>query len=795
MDIPVDGVLSGADLDYQAAADSLVVSWAPTVEAELDYYEYSFSTVVGEEDIFPWTVTTDTMAVVDSLDLTHAQIYFANLRAFDLAGNPSFVSSSDGITVDLYEPITGTIIDGLSEDEAYTSSLDTLVVTWTDFSDTVSGIQYFEYGVGTTSGGLDIRNWTDIGQVTTINAGALSLVDETSYYVSVKATDGVGHVSGAVTTNGVTADHTGPAGTTINDGDSTDIDRQNDLSSFSGNWLSFTDEFSGLARHEAALYDVTSSAYIETWIDEGLDTIITFNGLDLVDGNTYEIHVRGVDAVGNTGAIIQSDGVLIDLSAPAVPIGLVGWFTTGRIFLEWTANTETDLGLYSVYGGTENNPTDLLLTTTAATAEAFMPSYEDGTLYYLRITATDIPGNESDYTDEVIGIPQETALTSISPDTSIVYAANQNQLTIQLSQPLTDIGTVSSTSIAYPEGMQISLTYSPTDTTILLQFDEPFASLDTIDLVLSGMVDWSNNGTTDKYLTLHTYLLADYNSDNLINVIDLTDFATAWSANTLSFELGPVSGTVPHLIPVPNGKFDLRDVMSFTRMWHWFNQTPTSSGLLAGGSDIGPLLNIAQQDRSLVVSLPAGAAAGQVLVHYPPVSKQFSTITDITSEKQIYLSARNQEAGQMLVEWADLGSGNMEEVVLISQSLDRSDADITISYTIFDDQKQIISRGTQTVALKAIPDSYALHNNFPNPFNPVTNIFYDLPESGHVRMVIYDLLGREVTTLINKTMESGYYAARWNGRNQHGQPVSAGVYFYHLQTSAYSKAQKMLLVK
>ena len=795
VDVPVDGVLSGNDLDYQASADSLVVYWAPTEEAELDYYEYSFSTTVGAEDIVPWTVTDTTMAVIDSLDLIHDQIYFSNLRAFDLAGNPSFVSSSDGITVDLHEPITGTVIDGLSEDQAYTGSQDTLVVSWSDFADTVSGIQYFEYGVGTTSGGLDIRNWTNIGPDVSINAGALNLTDEATYYVSVRATDGVGHVSGVVTTNGIIADHTGPSGTTVSDGDSTDIELQNDQVSFSGHWESFSDEYSGMAYHEAALYDATGGAYIETWTDVGVDTTTTFYGLALVAGKSYELHVRGVDLVGNTGAIVESDGVLIDLSAPTVPVNLVGWFTTGRIFLEWTANTEPDLGHYSVYGGTENNPTDLLLTTTENTVEAFMPSYQDGVLYYLRITATDIPGNESNFTNEVLGIPQETAITSISPDTNVVYSANQTQLTLKLSQPLTDIGTVSSNSIGYPDSMQISLTYSTVDTTILLQFDEPFASLDTIDLVLSGMVDWSNNGTTDKYLTLHTYLLADYNSDNLINVIDLTNLATAWSANTLSYELGPVSGTVPHLIPAPNGKFDLRDVMAFTRMWHWYNQTPTSPGLLAGGSDIGPLVNIAQQGRSLVVSLPEGSAAGQVVVHYPPVSKQFSTTTNVSSEKQIYLSARNQEAGQMLVEWADLGSENMAEVVLVAQSLDRSNTEVTISYTIFDEQKEIISRGTQMVALKAIPDSYALHNNFPNPFNPVTNIFYDLPESGHVRMVIYDLLGREVTTLINETMESGYYATRWNGRNQYGQPVGAGIYFYHLQTGAYSKAHKMLLVK
>ena len=795
VDVPVDGVLSGNDLDYQASADSLVVYWAPTEESELDYYEYSFSTTVGAEDIVPWTVTDSTMAVIDSLNLVHDQIYFSNLRAFDLAGNPSFVSSSDGITVDLHEPITGTVIDGLSEDLTYTGSQNTLVVSWSDFADTVSGIQYFEYGVGTTSGGLDIRNWTNIGADVSINAADLDLADETTYYVSVRATDGVGHVSGVVTTNGIIADHTGPSGTTVSDGDSTDIELQNDLVSFSGNWESFSDEYSGMAYHEAALYDATGGIYIVNWTDVGEDTTTTFYGLTLVAGRTYEIHVRGVDLVGNTGAIFESDGVLIDLSAPTVPVNLVGWFTTGRIFLEWTANTEPDLGHYSVYGGTENNPTDLLLTTTENTVEAFMSGYQDGVLYYLRITATDIPGNESNFTNEVVGIPQETAIKSISPDTSLVYSANQTQLTLKLSQPLTDVGTVSGNSIGYPDSMQISLTYSAVDTTILLQFDEPYASLDTIDLVLSGMVDWSNNGTSDKYLTLHTYLLADYNSDNSINIVDLTNFATAWSANTLSFELGPASGTVPHLISVPNGKFDLRDVMAFTRMWHWYNQTPTSPELLAGGSDIGPLVNIAQLDRSLVVSLPEGAAAGQVIVHYPPVSKQFSTTTDVSSEKQIFLSARNQEAGQMLVEWADLGSENMAELVLIAQSLDRSNTEVTISYTIFDEQKEIMSRGKQMVALKAIPDSYALHNNFPNPFNPVTNIFYDLPKSGHVRMVIYDLLGREVTTLINETMESGYYAARWNGRNQYGEPVSAGIYFYHLQTGAYSKAQKMLLVK
>ena len=792
--IPFDGVGGEGDLNYQANTNSLFAHWAPTQESELDYYEYSFSTTIGGDDIVPWTATTDTIATVDSLNLIHAQIYFANLRAFDLAGNPSFVSSSNGVTVDLHGPITGTVIDGLLEDEMYTGSLDSLVASWTDFADTVSGIQYFEYGVGTTSGNLDIREWTEIGPVLNINAGDLTLIDETTYYISVKATDIVGNISEIVTTNGITADHSGPGGTIVTDGDSTDIDLQNNLVSFSGHWESFGDEYSGLSYHESALYNVTNTSYEESWTNVGIDTTITFYGLDLVAGATYELHVRGVDSVGNTGSIVNSDGVLIDLTAPIAPLDLVGWFTTGRILLEWTANTEVDLGYYSIYGGTENNPTDLLFTSTENTVEAFMPSYEDGTLYYLRITATDIPGNESDFTNEVIGIPQETIITSISPDTSLLYASNQNQLTLKLSQPLNNIGMVSSSSIGYPEGMQITSSYSSTDTSILLQFNEPFASLDTINLVLSGILDWSNNGTSDKNLTLHTYLLADYNSDNQINIIDLTSFATAWSDNLLSFELGPVSGTVPHLIPVLNGKFDLRDAMTFTRMWHWFNQTPTE--LPSNGSaDIGLLLSINQQDRRLEISIPEEAKAGQIIVYYPPLSKQFSTIKDITNEKQIYLSSQDQQRGQMLVEWADLGSQSLKKLIINSQSLDRSNADVTITHTIFNDQKEIISSGNQIVALKAVPDSYALHNNFPNPFNPITNIFYDLPKSGHVSIVIYDLLGRKVITLVNETMESGYYSTRWNGYNHRGQSVSAGIYFYHLQTGEYSQAQKMLLVK
>ena len=212
-------------------------------------------------------------------------------------------------------------------------------------------------------------------------------------------------------------------------------------------------------------------------------------------------------------------------------------------------------------------------------------------------------------------------------------------------------------------------------------------------------------------------------------------------------------------------------------------------------ADIGGLLQIEQQDRSLVVTLPDGAIAGQVFIQYPPASKNMTTAADATNENRIYLSRNDDIKGEMLVEWADLSQDGMQTVSFDAQSLDRNDANITIGYTIYGADQEIINRGLQNIKLVAIPEDYALHHNYPNPFNPVTTMLYDLPETGHTRLLIYDLLGREVHVLIDKVMNPGYYSTEWNGRNQQGQMVGAGVYLYQIQAGKYISTKKMVLLK
>ena len=73
-----------------------------------------------------------------------------------------------------------------------------------------------------------------------------------------------------------------------------------------------------------------------------------------------------------------------------------------------------------------------------------------------------------------------------------------------------------------------------------------------------------------------------------------------------------------------------------------------------------------------------------------------------------------------------------------------------------------------------LPSSFKLHQNYPNPFNPTTTIKYDIPKLSEVRIVVHDLMGRQVATLLNDTKPAGYHKVTWNGSNQFGDDVSSG---------------------
>ena len=93
------------------------------------------------------------------------------------------------------------------------------------------------------------------------------------------------------------------------------------------------------------------------------------------------------------------------------------------------------------------------------------------------------------------------------------------------------------------------------------------------------------------------------------------------------------------------------------------------------------------------------------------------------------------------------------------------------------------------------PTEFSLKQNFPNPFNPTTSIRYDIAETANAQLIIYNMLGQEVRTLVSGKQDVGYYEVSWNGLNDAGQPVATGIYIYHLQAGHYSKTMKMAFIK
>jgi hypothetical protein len=122
--------------------------------------------------------------------------------------------------------------------------------------------------------------------------------------------------------------------------------------------------------------------------------------------------------------------------------------------------------------------------------------------------------------------------------------------------------------------------------------------------------------------------------------------------------------------------------------------------------------------------------------------------------------------------------------------------DNTISFTLGENGSISYEGGSLKILdaveekLDNIPKVFALYQNFPNPFNPVTTIRYDIPKQSHVTITVYDLLGREVTQLVNKDHAAGAYSIMWTAKD-----FASGVYLYRIAAGDFVSVRKLVLMK
>ncbi len=124
-----------------------------------------------------------------------------------------------------------------------------------------------------------------------------------------------------------------------------------------------------------------------------------------------------------------------------------------------------------------------------------------------------------------------------------------------------------------------------------------------------------------------------------------------------------------------------------------------------------------------------------------------------------------------------------------------SDSDSTWAGLVVDDLEWVMEPQTGLTDDIVRPTQMALGQNYPNPFNPETKIDFSLSLPSHVRLEIFDILGRGVTTLVDERLGAGGYSAVWRGIDRSGAPVASGVYFYRLVTDQGTRQEKMTLLR
>jgi len=335
---------------------------------------------------------------------------------------------------------------------------------------------------------------------------------------------------------------------------------------------------------------------------------------------------------------------------------------------------------------------------------------------------------------------------------------------------------------------------TPDSLTIFL--NTPMMSYDTLDLSIIHLEDTSGNKRESLIeRRFFTKAAADFSipPDDRIGVDDLAIFVTGWFSGDSTKELGPYTGTAPNLKISPDNVFGIDDGMAFTQMWLWSLQTFGLSETMQ--QLVNMPSSISFNGNAISVSPPENAISGQVVINYDIEYYDINPGDNVKFKNNgIILSNNNDQTGLSVIEYA-LHKNNRSAVSFDVNNKDQASSEIKVSYSFFDEDFRLISKGDSILHSIALPTEFTLMQNYPNPFNPSTTIRFTIPSNSFVRLIVYDITGKVVNEIVNGYLEPGVHNIEWSGTDAGGTDVSSGVYFYRIEASNYSKTYKMVFVK
>ena len=235
----------------------------------------------------------------------------------------------------------------------------------------------------------------------------------------------------------------------------------------------------------------------------------------------------------------------------------------------------------------------------------------------------------------------------------------------------------------------------------------------------------------------------------------------------------------------------------FDAAWHFQNDGNTR---LINVSNIDVLsTGNAEPDPSLVSCRDVSQTAGEV-ESYEGVTVTLNNVT-VSSVNPYDWSITDATGSETLIDddMASMAADNFMSTLEEGQVLESVSGIFNFSFGTYKVQIRDLADLGQTVGIvhdiRINPYAYHLYDNFPNPFNPETQIRFEIGAQENVQILIYDIVGRQVRYLVNEQYSPGFHVVNWDGTNETGQPVSSGMYIYLLKAGDYMADKKMLFVK
>ena len=232
--------------------------------------------------------------------------------------------------------------------------------------------------------------------------------------------------------------------------------------------------------------------------------------------------------------------------------------------------------------------------------------------------------------------------------------------------------------------------------------------------------------------------------------------------------------------------------MSFYIMW---NHTTLARSTLSRThiDNMGLPITLYFEDNNLIMELPEYDKDVHHLWYQTYIPLNNSTYNPNNFDEPFDMILQRESADMSIQELSLVqfdGNSTLDQLVLGSITSHTKEEHIVEFQYKITSIDHILSSGSMTLEYKPIPNEYALHQAYPNPFNPTTTLSFALAIESEVSITVYNLQGREVISLVNGNMEAGYHSVVWNADNN-----ASGMYFVKMIAGEYMKTKQLMLVK